>query len=885
MNFSNWRRGFNVPGCVALHLRRAAACRQAAGRQPAFAKATAGTRAPALPIFLAALGVSLARAGDTLPTTPAAIQQEMKSFATVGTALYVAAHPDDEDTALITYLARGRGYRTAYLSATRGDGGQNELGPEFGEKLGLARTHELLAARQLDGGRQFFTRAIDYGFSKDVNEALRLWEHEQVLGDVVRVIRQFRPDVMIAGMSPVQTPGQHGQHVASAVLAIEAFKISGDPKAYPEQFADGLTPWQPKRIVGRSGGGRGGFGGGAAPATNTAGQIRIESGGNDPVTGEGFGAIATRSRGMHKTQFGLNFGAAGGGGGGGGARQQSFVVLGGEPAKNDIVDGVDVTFARFAGGAELAKLADEAIAQFKIDDPAASVPALLALRAKLAMLPTDPVVSDKRAQLDRILQACLGLSVHTTLPGAEVVPGETLKLRHTATVKANVPVQLVTVRYPSSKSGEKVGAALQPGQPLIREASTILPAGTPIGQPYWLREEGAPGLFRVAETKLIGSPVNPPAFPVEFVFSVGGQTLVLATEPVQLVAGAPEAQQRRKLAVIPPVSLGFPYEVELFAPGKAKSAVVEVTAARADSSGTLQLSAPAGWKISPASQPFKLTKVGEKVRVTFTVTAPAQASSGVLSASAEIGGARYSTGRVGFSYAHLPVQLLQPPARLKVAAFDLAIRGKTVGYLPGAGDSVAENLEQMGYTVKMLTGADLTPEKLRGLDAVVIGVRAFNERRDLEANLPGLFAWVEAGGTAIAQYNRPSNNLRGPLGPFELSINGNAPALRVTDETAPVTLLAPDHPALSIPNKITNADFDGWVQERGAYFPSTWDKEHFKTILAMSDPGEKQPDSSILVAQHGKGYYVYTGVAFFRQLPAGVPGAYRLFANLVSLGK
>ncbi len=827
--------------------------------------------------FLAA--VVAVRATDYVPTTPAGIQQELKSFATLGSVLYVAAHPDDESNALLTYLARGRGYRTAYLSDTRGDGGQNEIGPEFGEKLGLARTHELLAARRIDGGRQYFTRAIDYGFSKDVNEALRIWEHEKILGDVVRVYRLFRPDVVIAGMSPVQTPGQHGQHVASAVLAIEAFKISGDPTKYPEHFADGLAPWQPKRIVGRSGGGRGGRGGGA-DAAPAAGTVRFESGGIDPATGEDLSVIAGRSRAMHKTQFGLNFS----GGGFGGPPTSSFSVIAGDPAKDDITDGLDLTFGRFPGGAEIAKLADAAVAQFKTDDPAASVPALLAIRAKLAALPTDPVVADKRAQLDRILQACLGLTVQTTLPRAESVPGETLALSHSAMVRASVPVRWINVRYPSAKSGQYVAATLVAGQTMNKTESVALPARTPVSQPYWLREEGSPGLFRVDEGKLIGQPVNPPAFPVEFVFEIGGQTVVIVDEPVQIIAGAPEAQQRRALAVIPPVSLGFPYEVELFAPGAAKFTIVEVTAARAGANGALTLSGPAGWKISPASHPFKLAQVGDKASFTFTVTPPAQPSSGALSASAEIGGVRYGTGRVEFSYAHLPKQLLQPPARLKVAAFDFAIRGKTVGYLAGAGDSVAENLAQLGYTVRQLTGDDLTPEKLRGLDAVVIGVRGFNERKDLAANLPGLFAWVETGGTVIAQYNRPANNLRGPLGPYELSINGSAPALRVTDETAPVTFVAPNHPALNTPNKISNADFDGWVQERGAYFPATWDK-HYTPILAMSDPGEQQPDSSLLIAQHGKGYYVYTGLAFFRQLPAGVPGAYRLFANLVSLGK
>ena len=829
----------------------------------------------ALAAFL--LVVTPLQAGETVPATPAAIGQELKSFATLGSVLYVAAHPDDENTALITYLARGRGYRTAYLSVTRGDGGQNELGPEFGEKLGVARTQELLAARRLDGGRQFFTRALDFGFTKDVNETLRIWDHQQVLADVVRVYRTFRPDVVIAGMNPVQTPGQHGQHVASAVLAIEAFKLSGDPKAFPEQFAEGLTPWQPKRIVQnvRAFGGRGG--------PDAPGTIRIEAGGNDPVTGESFVAIAARSRAQHKTQGFGNFGAAALGGGG--SRQESFSPIAGESATTDLMDGLDLSFGRFAGGAEIAKLADEAVANFKTDDPAASVPALLAIRKRLASLPHEMLVAEKRAQLDRILQACLGLTVETTVPSAEAVPGETIKLRHTVTLASKVDVRWKGVRFPAATQMDgSSDVALVPGESLSAVTSNLLPATTPVSQPYWLRDEGTMGMFRVEQTKLIGMPENPPMFPVEYVFEIAGQTLVIKTEPVQLVAGASEAQAKRKLVAIPPVALDFPFAVALFAPGATKSVAVEVQAARAGTSGAVRLETPAGWRISPASRPFDLKQVGEKAQLTFDVTAPAQASTGQFTAIATVGKNSYTNGRVEINYPHLPLQLLLPTTRMKVAVFDLKTRGQKIGYIPGAGDSMAENLTEMGYQVTTLSGFDLTAEKLKGLDAVVIGVRAFNERKDLEPNLPGLFAWVEQGGTVIAQYNRPGGNLAKTLGPYALSINGNAPDLRVTDENAPVIFLAADHPALNFPNKITKADFDGWVQERGAYFPSKWD-EHYLPLFAMSDPGEKQPDSSVLVAKYGKGYYVYTGLAFFRQLPAGVPGAYRLFANLVSLGK
>ncbi len=806
-----------------------------------------------------------------MPASPsgAEILQELKEFRTFGTVLMVAAHPDDENRVLLAYLSKGRDYRTGYLSINRGDGGQNEIGSEFGEILGVIRTQELLAGRRIDGARQFFTRAIDFGYSKSLPESLAIWGHQEVLGDVVRVIRTFRPDVVITRFSTQPNPNQHGHHTASAVLALEAFKLAGDPKAYPEQLAEGLAPWQPTRIV-----------------QNGGASLVLNPSGSNPATGETFQAMAARTSAQHKTQgVGGNFGPP---------RQEGFTFLAGTPATNDIMDGVDTTWARVPfGGAEIAQLADELITNFKTDDPAASVPAILALRAKLTAFQSyDPVVAEKRGLFDRILQHSLGLTVETTTQVAELVSGEQLQYSGTATVRSSVPVSidgmLPAEIYRPFVEGSRLLMNLSPGRPWKSDPRNLrqltVQQSALISQPYWLREEAAPGMFRVAETKLIGQPENPPPFMVEYVFVVGDQDLVIPDEP-----HAPATQpgeSARRLAVISPVSLSFGSVVALFTPGAKKSVEVEVTAARSGATGTLHLESPAGWSISPASQPFKFSQTGEKTKLAFTVTAPAATASGSLLAVAEMAdGTRYSNQHDEIHYAHIPVQILQPPARLKVAAFDFAIRGKAVGYLPGAGDDTASSLQQLGYTVTTLTGADLTVEKLRGLDAVVLGVRAFNERTDLAANLPGLLAYAEQGGTVIAQYNRP-NGLRTPqLGPYPLSIAGQAPALRVTDETAPVTFLLPDHPALNTPNKITAADFAGWVQERGAYFASSWDGSHYAAPLAMSDPGETQPESSLLIAPHGKGFYVYTSLAFFRQLPAGVPGAYRLFANLVSLGK
>jgi LmbE family N-acetylglucosaminyl deacetylase len=797
------------------------------------------------------------------------ILQQLRSFATMGSVLYIAAHPDDENTRVITYLARGRGYRTAYLSLTRGDGGQNLLGPQFGEQLGVARTQELLAARRLDGGRQYFTRAKDFGFSKDYRETLRIWDRQEVLADIVRVIRSFRPDVIVTRFSP-QPSATHGHHTASTVLAIEAFKLAGDPRAFPEQLGE-LTPWQPLRIVHNVGVPDTG----AAMSAEGTGVVKMDVGGIDPTLGESFASIAARSRAMHKTQ-GFDIGNATAAAD---STTESFLPLAGEPAKQDILDGVDTTWNRVPGGAEIGRLMAEAIAHFTPEDPVASAPALFAIRRRVSMLPSNPVVSDKRQQLDRIIRALIGLEVETVVDQPEAVPGETLKMRHTAVMRSTFPVRWTAVRYPSIQRQLSTALDLRPDQPVVRDDTEILPTATPPSQPYWLRKAGTAGMFHVDDPSLIGRPENPPAFPVEYVFEIGGQTLVISGEPMQ--AADPEsAATRRRLDVIPPVSLRFTPGVELFAPGAERPVTVELTAARANVTGTVRLETPTGWKISTASERFHLDQAGQRATFTFRVMAPAQPATGTLEGSVEVNGVRFNTERIAFRYHHIPPQLLQPVARLKAVSLDLAIRGHNIGYLAGAGDEMAGSLESMGYRVTQLTGADLTPAKLHSLDAVVIGIRAFNTRKDLAGHLPALFEYVEAGGTVVAQYNVSTGLSADWLAPFDLHISRD----RVTDEEAPVTFLAPDHPVLTSPNRITAADFDGWVQERGLYFPDKWD-EQFSPILAFSDPGEAPLRGGLLVARHGKGYFVYTSLSWFRQLPEGVSGAYRLFANLLSLGK
>jgi LmbE family N-acetylglucosaminyl deacetylase len=817
---------------------------------------------------MTALALSSALAESPTPSVPQ-ILYELRSFREMGTVLYIAAHPDDENTRLIAYFARGRNYRTGYLSLTRGDGGQDLLGPEFGDELGVIRTQELLAARRIDGGRQFFSRARDFGFSKDYADTLKKWDRQQVLSDMVRVIREFRPDILVTRFSTV--PGNtHGHHTASAVLALEAFKLAGDPQAFPEQLGT-LRPWQPKRILWNNGFGPSALG-------SDVPRLRLDAGGYDPLLGESFGEIAAQSRSMHKSQ---GMGAAGTRG----SAPESFQLLAGEPAARDIMDGVDTTWGRVPGGAEVGPMAADLIAHFNPSEPSASVPALLALRSRLALLGPDPLVEEKRAQLDQILQDCLGLHVETTVAQAEVVPGETLRLRQTVVVRSHYPVRWVAGPPAAGEAAPETATDLSFNRPVTREATPRLPADTPLSEPYWLREPGTEGMFRVDDPDLIGRPEAPPLFPVDYRFEVGGQTLVISDEPVQIVGDPLRGEIHRRLAAVPPVVLGFGDSLGLFAPGATREVTVAIAAERPVPAGTLRLQAPDGWVVSPAAQSFHFARAGDKAQLAFSVTAPARLGTAEIVAAAEIGGRTYRNGREELRYDHIPVQLLQPVARFKAISLELAVRARQVGYLPGAGDDVAESIARMGCTVTPLTGADLTADRLRQFDAVVLGVRAFNTRTDLAPGLPALFAYVQAGGDVIVQYNTPNELRTQPLAPYDLQLARDLPRHRVTDENAPVTLLAPDHPAFTTPNRIGPDDFAGWVQERGLNFPSAWDTAHFTALLACSDAGEPPLTSGLLVAHYGRGYFVYTGLSWFRQLPTGVPGAYRLFANLLSLGK
>jgi hypothetical protein len=551
----------------------------------------------------------------------------------------------------------------------------------------------------------------------------------------------------------------------------------------------------------------------------------------------------------------------------------------GEPAARDRFLGVGTSWNRVPGGQAVGRLVERALAEFKIDDPAASVPRLLELRSELSRLPASPIVDYKRKQLDWLLQACLGLTVETTVVQAEVLPGEKVMLNHSAVVRSSVPVRWRGVRSGGAANTGMNEIALRQNSPAVRQETQAISGNATVSQPYWLAEPALTGTFRVTDPKLIGRPENPPVLPIEQIFEVGGQELVIQGEPWEVVGKDARQTTPRRLTIVSPVALSFDYEVARFQPGTSRPVRVHIAATRGAVAGELRLQAPAGWNVTPESRRFQIGTAAEKAEALFTVTPPAQVSTAVMTARAEVGSATFNSQRIEIHYDHIPPLLLQPAARLKAIAMDMQVRAKRVGYIAGAGDSIAECLGEMGLSVTVLSAADLVEEKLRGLDAVVIGVRALNVRNDLAAGMPALLAFVQSGGNLIVQYNRPGVAAETYF-PYPLRISSD----RVVDEQSPVKFLAPTHPALNVPNRISLADFDGWVQERGLYFANQWD-ERYVPLLEFNDPGERPLTSGILVAPHGRGHLVYTSLAWFRQLPAGVPGAYRLFANLVSLGK
>ncbi|HYH95369.1 PIG-L family deacetylase [Hyalangium sp.] len=793
------------------------------------------------------------------------IASGLRRLGVVGSVLYVAAHPDDENTRLLAWLANGRGMRAGYLSLTRGDGGQNLIGTEQDELLGLIRTQELLAARRIDGAEQLFTRARDFGYSKTAEETLRIWGREEVLADVVLAIRRFQPDVIVSRFST--RPPNHGQHTASALLAEEAFAAAADPKRFPEQLGE-LKPWKADRLLQNV------ATWGLPPNADMSAYPKVDVGGFDPLLGRSWGEMSAESRSQHKSQgFGVPAER--------GPLLEYFQPLAGTRPISDPFEKLELTWKRWSGTEKLAQAIEEASRGFNPRAPHLSIPALLRVHEALSALPEDnPWKALKLRETEALVSACAGLFLEARATETSAVPGGPVALNLVALNRSPASLRLVSVTLPGGES-VAAGTELAEHTPFKLSKTVTLPAEAAISTPYWLHKPVAgAGLYEVADRALIGRPEGDPALAVAFVYETGGKRFTVVRPVVYTWVDPVRGELYRAFEIVPAVTATLEREVIMFPNGAAQPVSVVLAAGKADAEGKVWLEVPQGWRVEPAEVPFQLGARGDERTVQFRLTPPKGATErGLLRVLVESGGRTESWRVRQVKHEHIPPQAVRQPSEAQLVPLALTTKVRRIGYIPGPGDRVAESLAAVGYEVTLLPEERLATEKLERFQAILVGVRAFNATPRLGLHRERLLQYVERGGRLIVQYN--TNSRVGPLSalisPYPLEIGRD----RVTDETAVMRPLSLAEPLMSAPNRLGPADFEGWVQERGLYFASKWD-EKYRPVFAMSDPGEESLSGGLLVARHGKGSFAYTGIAFFRQLPAGVPGAYRLLANLLA---
>lgn len=811
------------------------------------------------------------------PSDVVTIEQNFKKLNVLGSVLYVAAHPDDENTRLLAYLAQGKHYRTGYLSLTRGDGGQNLIGNEQGEQLGLIRTQELLAARRVDGAEQFFTRANDFGFSKGPDETLKIWDKEKVLSDVVWVIRKFRPDVIICRF-PTTGEGGHGHHTASAILAKEAFTAAADPSRFPEQLKY-VKVWQAKRLLWNT------FNFGNTNTTSPD-QFKLDVGVYNPIIGKGYGEIAAESRSNHKTQ---GFGTA---------KQRGEVIeyfktILGDAPKDDLMDGVNTTWGR-VGAENISKDISAIQKGFDIDHPDKSVPSLVNLLDKVEKVKDEYWRVQKTKELSELVAAYAGLWTESYANEPIYAVNEMISVKNQFLLRNNIDVQLSNVLYTYYNINVPVNIdggfnANDPQHYVLNKTVNIVQdldskfKAEAITQPYWLLYPHSAGSYDVDYITDINNITTPRTLPenipysAHFTFKILGKNVELERSIKYKHVDPARGELYEPLVIAPPVTANLGNKDYIFNSGKPQNVEVKLKSFT-NVSGSINIKPMEGWKISPEKIDFADKKKGEEWTVDFKVEpTDSKPKTSVFEAVVTANGKQFSMGIKTIAYNHIPTITYFPPAEANLINIDLKIAGKKIGYIAGAGDLVPDALRQVGYDVHMLTEAEIMNGDLSVYDAIITGVRAFNVNERLPFEHPKLLEYVKNGGNLLIQYNNNSGVLVPQIGPYPFHpINQ-----RVTDENAKVTILDPANPVLNYPNKITDADFDGWIQERGLYFVTDIDPK-YQTPLQMNDPGEKPNNGALIVANYGNGRFIYTSLAFFRELPAGVPGAYRLFVNLLS---
>jgi LmbE family N-acetylglucosaminyl deacetylase len=854
-------------------------------------------RTGSISLALCALCAFPLPAEELLTGTPA-IRYSLAKLNVLGSVLMIGAHPDDENNALMAYCSRGLKLRTGYLSCTRGEGGQNLLGPEQGALLGVLRTQELLAARRDDGGAQYFTRAIDFGFTTSAQETFDKWGRDRTLADIVWVIRQQQPDVIVLSFSGTASDG-HGHHQASAILGKEAYEAAGNPSMFPEQLKY-VKPWRAHRLMrsrfaplnaplqapGRGAGRGGGPGRGPDPFPDQP-VLTLETGDFDPIIGRSDREISVISRNEHRSQGqGATIAY-------GGAQTLVSLVEGEMPAKA-LFDGIDTSWRRVSGVGGTAELL--AAAQRDFDDlhPEKTVAALLEARAAVASAARDGQqwARWKLEEIDEAIALCTGLHTEAQADAAAYIPGGTARISLTALNRSPLPIVLAGIHL---TGWDNVDAPVK-NKPLPYNKADVSTVSMPISakqawsQPFWLKEAHEPGGYNIPDQTLVGRADILPEATARFDFTLNDRPFSI-TVPVHYRGADPSrGEYVRPVVVEPPVSIDLPADNFVFPTGAERDFSLQIRALAANQAGEVHLETPPGWKVLPATQPFQLKEVGAAQEVRFRLTPPAGPVAGRFRVVAKAGAVELSSGVDVIPYSHIPAQTVLIPAAGRLSAAPLKVLAKRVGYVMGSSDRVPEALRQMGCQVDLLDDKDLGSGNLGVYDAIVTGVRAYSVRPDLRAAQQRLLDYTSNGGTLVVQYNNSADARISPsvaealnhLGPYPFTFGRDD--ARVTDEDAPVKVLLPNSPLLNVPNKITAEDFTGWVQERGLYFSNKWDSK-YDTPLETHDAGNPELPGGMLYTRYGKGAYIFTAYSWFRELPAGVPGAYRIFANLISAGK
>lgn len=800
------------------------------------------------------------------------IYESIQKLNFLGSVLYVAAHPDDENTRLISYLSNHVKARTGYLSLTRGDGGQNLIGTELRELLGVIRTQELLAARRVDGGEQFFTRANDFGYSKHPDETLEIWNKNEVLSDVVLAIRKFKPDIIINRFDHRRAGETHGHHTASAMLSLEAFHLANDKSAYKNQLNQ-ASPWQPKSLFYNTSwwryGSREAF-----DKIDKSNMLNIDVGTYYPLKGLSNNEVAALASSQHLCQ---GFGRLSQRG----SQQEYIELLKGDPlnGNENIFAGIDTSWNRIKGGKAIGNILYKIEKNFNFKNPSQHIPQLLEAYKLLQNIDDNHWKTQKSEALKSIIEMCAGLYLEVSADTHWATPNEKINVNIEVLNRSNLPINLMGFNHPSDFNISKNIVLKNNVKYNFKEVIKIDADEKPT-TPYWLSEKGTLGMYKVDNTKLVGLPETPRVYNIDFNLLINNTPLTI-TKPIIYRYSKPEKGELYKpFEIIPVAAVKITEKVIILNQDKQRDISVVVKAGRDNLEGFVEVCHPNDWSIYPKNQKVNIAHKGETQTLIFTVIPPKNQSEGFISPIVHIGDKNYTKELIEIDYDHIPFQTVLLPSESKIVRLNIKKKGENIAYIQGAGDVVPESLQQIGYNVLTIKPENINAETLNRFDAVVVGIRAYNVLDKLQFKQQQLFDFVKNGGNMIVQYNTNHSLKVDALAPYDLKLSRD----RVTNENAEVRFLNPEHPVLNYPNKITQKDFEGWSQERGLYFPDEW-SDDFTPILSMNDTGETPKNGSLLVAKYGKGYYIYTGLSFFREFPAGVSGAYRLFANMLSIGK